>query len=90
MIEQQKDKLRQGLERLREELKNKDIDEATRQRLESLAARVESQLAKERDEEVHHSLLKELEEEVMHFEVAHPRLTAIINDIMVALSNMGI
>ncbi len=83
-------KLSQGLERLREELKSEKIDDATRQRLESLASRVENQLKKQRDEETHHNLLQELEEEIMRFEVAHPRLTAIFNDIMVALGNMGI
>ncbi len=90
MSDTNKDKLSHGLERLREELKNEKIDQATRERLESLAARVESQLERQKDEEAHHGLLQELEEEIMRFEVAHPRLTAIINDIMVALSNMGI
>jgi len=91
MTDQEKHKLSKGLERLREELKKQEIDESSRQRLESLAARVESQLEeKSADRESHHSLVQELEQELMHLEVAHPRLTAILNDIMVALSNMGI
>ncbi len=89
MAEESKRKLSEGLERLRAELKNLDADDATRQRLEDLARRVERQL-QEGGAEAHHSLVKELEDEILHFEVAHPRLTAIINDIMVALSQMGI
>ncbi len=89
MAEESKRKLSEGLERLRAELKNLDADDATRQRLENLARRVERQL-QEGGAEAPHSLVKELEDEILHFEVAHPRLTAIINDIMVALSQMGI
>lgn len=89
MTEESKRKLSEGLERLRAELKTLETDEATRRRLEDLARRVEQQLQEGQAEE-HHGLVKELEDEILHFEVAHPRLTAIINDIMVALSQMGI
>lgn len=86
----EQEKLSEGLKALRSEIKNlKGSDEATRRRLEDLAARIEEQLAGG-DESEPHSLLKELEDEIMRFEVEHPRLTAIINDIMVTLSNMGI
>ncbi len=89
MTEESKRKLNEGLERLRAELKTLETDDATRQRLEDLARRVERQL-QEGGAEAHPSLVKELEDEILRFEVAHPRLTAIINDIMVALSQMGI
>ncbi len=89
MAEESKRKLSEGLDRLRAELKTLETDAATRQRLEDLARRVERQLQEGRTEE-HPSLVKELEDEILRFEVAHPRLTAIINDIMVALSQMGI
>ncbi|BCX89272.1 hypothetical protein MIN45_P1644 [Methylomarinovum tepidoasis] len=89
MSEESKRRLSEGLARLRAELENLEADEATRQRLEDLALRVERQLA-EGGEESHHGLLAELEEELLRFEVEHPRLTAILNDIMVALANMGI
>ncbi len=89
MTEESKRRLSEGLERLRAELKTLETDEATRQRLEDLARRVEQQL-QEGEQGEHHGLLRELEDEILHFEVAHPRLTAIINDIMVALSQMGI
>ncbi|HHJ38275.1 MAG: hypothetical protein AXA67_13935 [Methylothermaceae bacteria B42] len=87
----EREKLREGLEALRSEIKNlQGTDAASKQRLEDLAERVEKQLAKTGEKNEHHNLIQELEEEIMRFEVAHPRLTAIINDLMVTLSNMGI
>ncbi|XSG85940.1 MAG: DUF4404 family protein [Methylohalobius sp. ZOD2] len=86
--EESKKKLEEGLSRLRSELEN--ADGATRERLEPLVKRMERQLAASEGEAPPHGLLQELEDEIMHFEVEYPRLTAIINDIMVALSNMGI
>ncbi len=87
----EREKLREGLEALRSEIKNlRGTDEASKQRLEDLAKRVEKQLAETGEKNEHHNLIQELEEEIMRFEVAHPRLTAIINDLMVTLSNMGI
>ncbi len=87
----EREKLREGLEALRAEIKNlKGTDDAGKQRLEELAERVEKQLAETGEKNEHQNLIKELEEEIMRFEVAHPRLTAIINDLMVTLSNMGI
>ncbi|BCX82453.1 hypothetical protein MIT9_P2039 [Methylomarinovum caldicuralii] len=89
MSEESKRRLSEGLARLQAELENLEADEATRQRLGDLARRVERQL-EAGGEESHDSLLKELEAELLRFEVEHPRLTAILNDIMVALANMGI
>ncbi len=87
----EREKLREGLEALRAEIKKlKGTDDAGKQRLEELAERVEKQLAETGEKNEHQNLIKELEEEIMRFEVAHPRLTAIINDLMVTLSNMGI
>ncbi len=86
--EESKRKLDEGLRRLRSELEG--ADETTRKRMEALVERVERRLAEGDGNKTQPGLLQELEEEIMHFEVEHPRLTAIINDIMVALSSMGI
>ncbi|GAB6067568.1 hypothetical protein JCM13664_08860 [Methylothermus subterraneus] len=80
--------LKDGIKRLRAELEH--VDEPTRKRLEALLERVEQQLSESEEKPGRHGLLEELEKEIMHFEVEHPRLTAIVNDIMLALSNMGI
>jgi hypothetical protein len=43
------------------------------------------------DEEIHDSNLTEnIRDTITQFETEHPRTTAILNDIMVSLSNMGI
>lgn len=86
--EESKRKLDEGLRRLRSELEG--ADETTRKRMEAWVERVERRLAEGAGKAVQPGLLQELEEEIMHFEVEHPRLTAIINDIMVAMSSMGI
>ena len=51
---------------------------------------IESGLENEEQNENQSELLAGLKESVGHFETEHPRATAIINDIMVTLSNMGI
>jgi hypothetical protein len=38
----------------------------------------------------HQSLLQDLRQSISQFEVSHPRTTAILNQIMVTLGNMGI
>ncbi len=51
---------------------------------------IESGLETEEKNKNQSDLLAGLKESVNHFEAEHPRATAIINDIMVTLSNMGI
>lgn len=84
------DKLRQELERLKEEAaKLPSDDETGRARLDAVIRRVESKLAEGQDND-DEGLFDQLQESVSHFEAEHPRATAILNDIMVTLSNMGI
>lgn len=85
-------RLEESLERLRHELESLDADASDprdTKRLRALIDDVESQLdALEGDEDG--SLVDGLRAQVEQFEVEHPRVTAILNDIMVTLSNMGI
>ncbi|MCS3904239.1 hypothetical protein J2T55_002275 [Methylohalomonas lacus] len=84
------DKLRQELERLKEEAAKLPSDDAAgRARLDEVIKRVESKLAEDQDDD-DEGLFDQLQESVSHFEAEHPRATAILNDIMVTLSNMGI
>ncbi|MCX8048391.1 MAG: DUF4404 family protein [Methylohalobius sp.] len=85
--EESKRQLDDSLKRLRSELES--VDEATRKRLEAWVERIEQRITEGKAAE-DRGLLQEWEEEVMHFEVEHPRLVAIVNDIMLALSSMGI
>lgn len=83
--------LRDGLERLRAErdrLPAEDRD--NRERLDALIAEIEDRLAHPDDRDRHHGLVERVREAIEEFEVEHPRATAILNDIMVTLANMGI
>ena len=79
--------LRETLQRLREEIeKLGPQDQAAQARLSSLMADIERRLDGQDDD----GLIDNIKESVEQFEVKHPRATAILNDIMLALSNMGI
>jgi len=83
--------LRDDIEKLRKEIANLSADEdASKEKLESLLQDIESGLETEQQNKNQSELLAGLKESVNHFETEHPRATAIINDIMVTLSNMGI
>ncbi len=83
--------LRDDIEKLRNEIASLSPDEdASKEKLESLLQDIESSLDAEEQNENQSELLAGLKESVNHFETEHPRATAIINDIMVTLSNMGI
>jgi len=83
--------LRDDIEKLRNEIANLSPDEdASKEKLESLLQDIESSLEAKEQNKNQSELLAGLKESVNHFETEHPRATAIINDIMVTLSNMGI
>ncbi|MCZ6802651.1 MAG: DUF4404 family protein [Proteobacteria bacterium] len=83
--------LRDDIEKLRNEIENLSAEEdASKEKLEILLQDIESGLENEEKNKNQSELLAGLKESVNHFETEHPRATAIINDIMVTLSNMGI
>jgi len=86
-----KNKLHDELEKLRIEV-NEVINNnhEAKQKLNSLIADLEKKLSEPNDIEHHHNLIKNVKNVISHFETDHPRATAILNDIMVTLSNMGI
>ncbi len=91
MIAMPEKKIRDDIEKLRTEIKNLSADEDTpKEKLEILLQDIESGLETEMQNKKKSELLAGLKESVNHFETEHPRATAIINDIMVTLSNMGI
>jgi len=84
-------KLRDDIEKLRDEIKTLSTDEdISKERLENILQEIESGLETDSQNNRQPELLAGLKESVGHFETEHPRATAIINDIMVTLSNMGI
>ncbi len=86
-----KNELHEPLERLRAEIgKLGDEDEAIRQRMKRLVTDLERRLESSEQAEHEEHLVDGLRQNVERFEVEHPRLTAVLNQIMVQLSNMGI
>jgi hypothetical protein len=87
MPEQQ---LRKNLEKLRAEIDQvADSDTQTKARLDALINDIEASIDPDQ-ESGDIKLIENVKEAVAHFETEHPRATAILNDIMVTLSNMGI
>jgi predicted nuclease with TOPRIM domain len=85
------EKLRESLNELRSELERLEAEEAQiRERLDTLISGVETRLDKPEDAAHHRSLVEDVRQSISQFEVSHPRTTAILNEIMVTLGNMGI
>jgi len=85
------EQLRQSLKQLRSELERLEAEEAQiRERLDTLISGVETSLEKPDDTAHHQSVAKDVRQTISQFEVSHPRATAILNEIMVTLGNMGI
>jgi hypothetical protein len=78
------DKLKQALEELQDELKQIGGDDP---KLQRLAGHVHDTL-KESAEDI--PLIDSLRDAAETFEAHHPQLTAMINNVMSSLSNIGI
>ena len=84
-------KLHDELEKLRTEVNEiTDTNDEAKQKLISLISDLEKKLSAPNDITHHHNLMQNVKTVISHFETDHPRATAILNDIMVTLSNMGI
>jgi DNA repair exonuclease SbcCD ATPase subunit len=82
-------KLQNDLERLRNEINHVAVEDVeTRKKLNQIISDLEAKL--ETEDEENDGLMQDIREAIEHFETEHPRATAILNDIMVTLSNMGI
>ena len=84
-------KIHEGLERLRSDvnrLTDDNID--VKEKLNLLISDVEIKLDGPFEETHHRDLTENISNSINQFETDHPRATAIFNDIMVTLSNMGI
>ena len=77
------DKLRLELARIAE----KDVQLS--ERLSELINEIENSATESKQQE-ETNLLETIGDSISHFETEHPRTTAILNEIMVTLSNMGI
>ena len=83
--------LKDELEKLRSEINTLASENTSaREKLDSLITDIEKKLDHPADEDHHTTLIRNLKDAIAQFETQHPRATAILNDIMVTLSNMGI
>jgi len=90
MSENQAD-LHADLARLRQELAELDAgDDVARRRIEELIDNIDKRLDEAATAEQHRHLTEMISDSIEQFEVEHPRATAILNQIAMTLSNMGI
>lgn len=83
------DGLDKKISELREEIEQITFNKAEdKQHLEQLIGEIEK--VEDEDQEEDPSIVSNIRDTVARFETEHPRATAILNDIMVTLSNMGI
>lgn len=76
------------MQRLRAELGQLDGD--VEARLRSVIAELEGQIEALGSAQESASMVDNLKRHIEQFEVEHPKVTNILNDVMVTLSNMGI
>ena len=83
--------LHESLANLREEVNQGDLTDAgAKARLNELISDLERKLERPDDAEHHETLLRNVKESIGQLELEHPRATNILNQIMVALGNIGI
>ena len=83
--------LHEPLERLQAEIeKLGEDDEAIKERMTQLVTDLEHRLGSAEEPEHEPQLIEGLRQNIERIEVEHPRLTGVLNQIMVELSNMGI
>ncbi|MEJ2727129.1 MAG: DUF4404 family protein [Deltaproteobacteria bacterium] len=66
------------------------LDDASREKLDKLMRFVEMKLQRPDDPGDHERLVEHLEDDIQYFEVSHPDLTTVMNNMLVMLSNLGI
>jgi len=85
------DQLIKTLQSLRAEIENlREGEQESKKRLEQLVSDIETKINSPADSDHHSNLVRDVKDAVGYFEVSHPTVTGILNDIMIALSNMGI
>jgi hypothetical protein len=88
-----KDQLNESLVKLRDELRSlSEVDNASRETLQRLDGDIHRILHSSGDvPPAHHASLREsLEDSVQYLEASHPTITALMNRLIKALSDMGI
>ncbi|MBL1141360.1 MAG: DUF4404 family protein [Proteobacteria bacterium] len=82
------EKLHEKISSLKNEVEQLSVDnDSTKKHINNLINEIENlnDVAEEKED-----VIDKIKSSIDHFETEHPRATAILNDIMVTLSNMGI
>lgn len=82
-------KINEALDELRrqgEEIDNPESKDLLASLVESIGQNVDYEGASDD----HHDLIEDVKDAITHFEVEHPHVTAVLNEIMMSLSNCGI
>jgi len=82
-------KINDALGALRDEGERLESPEA-KERISSLVENIEQKVDFSGLSDEHQDLVEDVKEAITHFEVEHPRVTGILNEIIMALSNSGI
>jgi len=82
-------KINEALEELRKQGEEIDNPES-KERLTSLVENIEQNVDYSGTSEEHQDLIEDVKDAITHFEVEHPHITGILNEITMALSNSGI
>jgi hypothetical protein len=83
--------LAESLNRLRSEIQALDShDEEARRRLDRLLHEIETTLENPKRSGVYETLGQQLKTSMLNFEVSHPRLAVVMNEVMEKLGAMGI
>lgn len=82
-------KINDALEELRKQGEEID-DPASKERLSSLVENIEQNVDYAGASEEHQDLIEDVKDAIAHFEVEHPHVTGVLNEIMMTLSNCGI
>ncbi|OGX05977.1 MAG: hypothetical protein A2Z88_02810 [Omnitrophica WOR_2 bacterium GWA2_47_8] len=86
-----KENLKQQLENLKKEIESIDEqDQEARAKLLDLAETIEHKLADLKDRTERKAVLSRLEDDVFAFELKHPRISAVLEQIIDILKNMGV
>jgi hypothetical protein len=87
-----KDSLNESLVKLRDELRYAPVDDSAKDALQRLDGDIHRILQSEGSCPPAHqaSLRESLQDSVKHFEATHPAITALMNGLIKALSDMGI
>lgn len=82
-------KISDALDELRKEGEQLDNPES-KELLDSLMENIGQNIDYTATLDEHQDLVEDVKDAITHFEVEHPRITGILNEIIMALSNMGI